>query len=551
MTKKTVCYYMVAGLMALQACKIENDIPYPIVEGNIESFQVEGQCAGPDATSSAAQINTTNRTVTLYVDDTVDLTQLRITRFTVSSDAEIQADSTVCADFARFPTAGFDTIDNTVDTRVDFSNPVRFNLHTYQDYRWTVNVSQIIDRNIDVTGMIRSVVDAENHIAIIYMPTGTDLTDLTVNAMDLGGASGTVTPDPTTIHDYSEVQTFQVSHGWEETSHDWTVYVYHLDEEASAAEIFVRNTSATLNGSIRSGQSVEVEYKESSASGWSQVTDVQISGTSFTAQITGLTSGTGYSYRVNVDGVVGEEQTFTTVSEQQLTNGSLDDWWSEQRSDTKTLWFPWKEGDVSYWTTGNEGAILAMTSNTQPTSETCNGIGRAVSMETRFAAAMRLAAGNLFTGDFEVDGVHGFLTLGREFTSFPSALRMHLKYKTSTINHASPDKTDWDHMIGKNDTCHIYFALTTEKVVIRTRTFDVFNKRMPEVVAYGEYQSGADVSGGEQNSYMQVDVPFEYYRTDVTPKYVIVVCSASKYGNYFTGGEGSQLWLDNLELIYE
>ena len=41
MTKKIV--YIVAGLLALNACKIENDIPYPIVEGNIESFAVEGQ----------------------------------------------------------------------------------------------------------------------------------------------------------------------------------------------------------------------------------------------------------------------------------------------------------------------------------------------------------------------------------------------------------------------------------------------------------------------------------------------------------------------------
>ena len=550
MTKKTVCYYMVAGLMALQACKIENDIPYPIVEGNIESFEVEGQCAAPGGTGSAAQINTSDRTVTLYVDDTVDLTKLRITRFTVSSDAEIQADSAACVDYAKFPVAGFEEPDNTADTRVDFSDPVKFTLSTYQDYRWTVNVTQIIDRKIDVTGMIRSVVDPENRVAIIYMPTETDLTNLTVNAMDLGGASGTVTPDPTAIHDYSKKQTFQVAHGWEETAHEWTVYVYHLDEEASAAEAFVRNTSATLTGSVRSGQTVEVDYKEASAADWSPVADVRVEGTSFTAQITGLTGGTSYSYRVNVDGVEGEEQTFTTAPEEQLANGSLDDWWSETTGGGRLMWYPEAEGSSAYWSTGNKGATTIANSNTEPTSETCNGSGRAALLQTKWLT-MKLAAGNLFTGDFEVDGTHGVLTLGREFTSFPSALRMHLKYKTSTINHASPDKTDWDHMIGQSDTCHIYFALTTEKVVIRTRTFDVFNKRAPEVVAYGEYQSGTDVSGGEQNGYMQVDVPFEYYRTDVTPKYVIVVCSASKYGNYFTGGDASQLWLDNMEMIYE
>ena len=37
---------------------------------------------------------------------------------------------------------------------------------------------------------------------------------------------------------------------------------------------------------------------------------------------------------------------------------------------------------------------------------------------------------------------------------------------------------------------------------------------------------------------------------DRAPKYIIVVASASKYGDYFIGGVGSTLWLDEMELIY-
>ena len=87
MLKKIV--YFIAVMVILHACKIENDIPYPIVVGNIESFEVEGQCANPEGGDGAAVISTADRTVTLYVDDTVDLTNLKITRFTVSSDADI------------------------------------------------------------------------------------------------------------------------------------------------------------------------------------------------------------------------------------------------------------------------------------------------------------------------------------------------------------------------------------------------------------------------------------------------------------------------------
>ena len=541
MTKKTVCYYMVAGLMALQACKIENDIPYPIVEGNIESFEVEGQCAAPGGTGSAAQINTSGRTVTLYVDDTVDLTKLRITRFTVSSDAEIQADSAACVDYAKFPVAGFEEPDNTADTRVDFSDPVKFTLSTYQDYRWTVNVTQIIDRKIDVTGMIRSVVDPENRVAIIYMPTETDLTNLTVNAMDLGGASGTVTPDPTVIHDYSKKQTFQVAHGWEETAHEWTVYVYHLDEEASAAEAFVRNTSATLTGSVRSGQTVEVDYKEASAADWSPVADVRVEGTSFTAQITGLTGGTSYSYRVNVDGVEGEEQTFTTVLPVSLPNGGFEDWYLDEK-----IYVPNAQGD-NFWGSGNLGAANFIGNITTPTDDAVSG--KAAKLESS-DALIKLGAGNIFSGDFALDGTNGILHFGQSFSSFPTALRLYYKYTSTIINRIGEEVGSLENLRGRPDSCFIYIALSdkSEPYEIRTRpsTRQMFDKNDKNIIAYGEY-----ISGESTSAYQQITIPLEYRVTNRTPRYIIIVCTASKYGDYFIGGVGSTLWLDEMELIYE
>ena len=207
-------------------------------------------------------------------------------------------------------------------------------------------------------------------------------------------------------------------------------------------------------------------------------------------------------------------------------------------------------GATPFWTTGNKGATTIADSNTVPTEETCDGNGRAALLQTKWLT-MKLAAGNLFIGDFEVDGTHGVLTLGREFEAFPSALRMHVKYETSTINHSSSDRDDWDYMKGRNDTCHVYIALTTEKVVIRTRNFDVFDKKGPSVVAYGEYQSGGecDRKRAERVCSGRRGLGILSYRCG--PKYLIIVCSSSKYGNLFTGGDGSRLWLDNFELIYE
>ena len=41
------------------------------------------------------------------------------------------------------------------------------------------------------------------------------------------------------------------------------------------------------------------------------------------------------------------------------------------------------------------------------------------------------------------------------------------------------------------------------------------------------------------------------YRDYRKPKYLVIVATASKYGDYFTGGEGSTLYLDEMELTYD
>jgi hypothetical protein len=41
------------------------------------------------------------------------------------------------------------------------------------------------------------------------------------------------------------------------------------------------------------------------------------------------------------------------------------------------------------------------------------------------------------------------------------------------------------------------------------------------------------------------------YRNGRTPKYIVIVGAASRYGDYFTGGKGSVLKLDEFELIYD
>ena len=548
--KRIVLGLLIAVVMA--SCAIDNDIPYPTVESAITGMTVEGQRGEATTEFEAASINNTARTVTIYVNDSVDITDLKITQLQVSNDALLLVDSAVCTDYEHFPQEGFASLDSipvSSNTRMDFSKPVSFTLRTYQDYVWTVTVNQIIERTVLVSNQIGdAIVDADSRNVIIYVSSDTDLSNIQIQQLDLGGEYGEVTPDPSTVHDFTSSQTFYARRANEETWEEWTVFVYHSSGEAeTSGNVFAMCTSATLTGSIQSGLTPTIEYREQNSSSWETLSaaSIEVSGTSYTATFTGLTPGTAYQYRVTVNGTTGDAQSFTTVQAIALENGSFDNW-SSEAARNGTLWQPWST--TSFWDTGNQGATTIGDSNTTPTDETCNGTGRAASLETRWVV-LKLAAGNIFTGTYvRTDGTNGILSFGREFNSFPTKLRVNYKYTSSTINRIGDD--DMEHLRGQADSCHIYIALTDwdQPYEIRTRKSErqLFDKNDPHVIAYAEH-----IQGFSDSQYQQKDLELEYRYTNRTPKYILIVASASKYGDYFTGGDNSKLLVDNFELIYD
>ena len=128
---------MALALALLTGCAIENDIPYPTVEAAITAIAVEGQRAAEGETNAAATIDNTAHVVTLYVNDSVDVSRLRITQLALNpTDVELTLDSALCDDAERFPFGHFASLDSvpaSANTRVDFSSPVTFTLRKYAD----------------------------------------------------------------------------------------------------------------------------------------------------------------------------------------------------------------------------------------------------------------------------------------------------------------------------------------------------------------------------------------------------------------------------------
>ena len=545
------CSLLIASNL-LTSCAIENDIPYPIVDGSVTTIEMEGQCDAEGNSSTQATINKEERTVQLYVDDTVDLTKARIKRLSVSNGATIRIDSAYCYNPSKFPTTGWESIDqltSSADTRINCSRDVPITLSTYQDYDWVLRVKRIVNRSIVMENQIgNAVIDPDNRVAVVYVSSKQSLSKIAVSKFDLGGPHGTVVPDPTSssTYDFSEPTTFFVQNGWEEMSYRWTVYVYTKEEEqGGSATVFARTTQALLNGSVQSGKSVSIDYRTTNSSQWSVLpaSDITTSGTSFSATLSGLKPATTYVYRVSVGGVAGEEQQFTTAPATQLTNGSLDNWHQVDK-----LWNPWAQGGTSYWDTGNKGATTVGNSNSVPTDDTATGSGQAALLESKWIV-LKFAAGNIFTGTYvKTVGTNGVLNFGREFSSFPTKLRFSFKCAPVVIDKVGEESLEY--LKGRMDTCHVYTALGDwdEPVEIRTRPSErkLLDRKDPNMIAFGEMMVGKTV-----DNWTTAEITYDYRSLTRTPRYIIVVASASKYGDYFTGGVGTKMWVDNFELVYE
>ena len=541
------------ALLAVSGCAIENDIPYPTVEGYFSAIEVEGQCDASGNASTSATISKSAYTAQLYVDDTVDLSAVTITKMTTANDAAIIPDSAACADYSNFPQTSFSSLselESTANTTMDFTNPVAFTLRTYQDYEWTVSVERVLLQEILLANQVGDAeIDNDAQTATIYVSSSQNLSTIAVTTFDLGGQNGTVEPDPTasSTFDFSSPVTFDVTFAWETTSREYTVTVEQVDDGDIdyAATAYPWTTRAYLDGRITAGLTPEIEYKASTATTWTTLSsdNVTVSGTTYSACITGLEAETTYNYRTNVEGEEGETLSFTTYAATPLTDGDFDNWYQDD-----DVWNPWAEGGESFWDTGNRGAASISSSNSVPTDDTCTGEGQAALLESKYIV-IRFAAGNIFTGEYkETTGTNAVLDFGRPFTGFPSALRVNYKFTTSTIDKVGDDDYEW--LRGVPDSCHIYIALTDwdEPYEIRTRPSErqLFDPSDEHVIAYANFISGDDIPDWTQN-----DLELVYRYTDRVPTYILVVASASKYGDFFTGGSSSTMYVDNFELIYE
>lgn len=525
MKKRLLLSFILLGILCFSC--IKNDLPYPKMEEYITALAVRGETKG-------AFIDTIDFKATVYLDETVDIEKVRFTDFEVSPGA----------------TANL----NLLVGEWDLSSPIVVRVSRYQEYDWIISAEQYIERYFTIAGQIgETTIDNVGHRIVVYLPETVSLSKLQLTSIKLGPSGiTTLTPDivPGPI-DLSKPLRVAVT-SWNRVE-DWTIYAEKVESNVQTTSVDAWSQVAWAYGSCLDTMKGGFQYKAEGSDYWEDVPGEYVTqnGGVFSAYIPHLVPLRKYSIRAtgtNPDGSVepGNEVEIAMQPTEILPDGSFDQWWLNGR-----IWCPWDQYGVQFWDTGNTGAATLGQSNVQPSDDTPTGTGQSAKLETRFVGIGvigKLAAGSIYTGRFaKVDGTNGILDFGRPWTVRPTKLRGYYKYTTAPINYAS---TEYKYLLDRPDSCHIYVAMTdwTEPYQIRTNPNNrqLFNSASPEVIAYGELIRGSDTDG-----WQEFEIELKYRSTSRVPRYIQITCAASKYGDFFTGGAGAVLYVDDFELLYD
>lgn len=281
----------------------------------------------------------------------------------------------------------------------------------------------------------------------------------------------------------------------------------------------------------------------------------------FEALITDLLPSTTYYYKALAGDTEGNLKEFLTEDAAKLPDNGFEDWLNPKSGPV-----PAKDANHIFWGSGNNSMAKTLL-----VSDNNGYKGKAAKMASmrppQLLGAPPLGAGNLVTGDFEVVGTTGGkITFNRKFASRPTKLKGYFKYdpqkvdSPGTVNFPAGKKPSVVVAKDQLDECTIYIALSKEPYTINTTNQNsLFDLDMPafanRIIAYAELPAdmcGKTIDNESNLIYKPFDLTLKYLQPDyMGDYYIVIVCSAAKYGDYFIGSTSSVMWVDEFELTYE
>ena len=337
---------------------------------------------------------------------------------------------------------------------------------------------------------------------------------------------------------------------------------------------------------------VTFQYRKKNTTDWSTAS-ATLEDDIYTATVTKLEPETTYESRLicnyNEDVFEGDVKEFTTEEATELYNGNFDSWSYGTGGYDKT-WFAEvssKAGlGTSFWDSGNIGTSTYLTSLVgvhNPTSPESNVVhtsgGKAAKLASEFVGFMgtgKFAAGNIYTGNYcetFASPMGARIRFGKPFTSRPTQLKGWFKYARGVEIDEDTNET-YTNILKETggDLCSVYIALADNDGlaadnIAPAAAFEIDNRLGADEPENFKYKNTIDFSDSNPNiiaygtiteteakgtgSWQEFTIDLEYRSLTRIPKYIIVVASASKYGDFFTGSTSSVMYIDDFELVYD
>lgn len=287
----------------------------------------------------------------------------------------------------------------------------------------------------------------------------------------------------------------------------------------------------------------------------------------FVGLLRGLEPETTYEFRPVGDGVdAGTIETFVTEPYVAVPNLDFEGGSTGSFDGAKDVYDPNIPGQERFWATGNPGGKFTLLGQgldknvTLPVTGSEARTGTSLWLTSYYVSKFgvnSLASGSIYSGTFgpissaptNTEAQRALVHYGRPYTARPLALRGWYKYLPKAINRDIDGK--FSHLMGQEDKCKIYVSLEAWGSGVTDRPAN------PTVVGYGELLSGATPTDTPEAAANNGYVSFEFridYPEDMLgrrPDHIVMGATCSYLSDDFCGGEGSTLYIDDFELLWD
>ena len=287
---------------------------------------------------------------------------------------------------------------------------------------------------------------------------------------------------------------------------------------------------------------------------------------------TGIFARKSYEYRLLADGATVASGEFTPKNNNGdiIPNAGMESWSTKSMKKIigstnvpypNAVKYEDATGTDKFWDSGNNGYMTSSGTDKLCTQATYPGmVGDYCAQLAAKYAVIAFAAGNLYTGDFVMDGTVGYAQFGQPYTysARPAALKLKYAAEIGEINRVKNDppvSTGIDK--GRIFVCIVEWsdrhAVQSGTSVDKTTFWDpetVSSLNEGKIIGYGS----AYITESHTGSMKDLALPIVYYeKTDTPPtgNYTLVISTATSYlGDYLTGCDANKLWVDDFKWVY-